>query len=349
MTGANRAVITGNLASGPSSGQAVVFELAFAGSLGGLNAVTGNLSTIPNSGFASSQTWLSPTANTLTALSGTGAIAGATILSSPNFDTAGTPDATMSDSFQSSTPYGTPALVEENPAGNGIGVVDFNWVKGTQHASIPSASYNAFTNITTLQAQDILANGFLPLSLFTGNSADAGYDVLLVGRNNDSGTRLDAEAETGYGFGGVEAQFQPNTSSGNITGTTFVGDNGFSSGGSVAASLNRPVSGADDANGVPYVFVGYLGKSDTATATSGSTPGVALTYNGEGNSNTNIQNGAYTFWSYEHLYYRSGFSGVKKNAIDLISNQARVTDGIQSGTLLSTMNVSRSIEGGLVN
>lgn len=353
FTGASRAVITGTLKSGPSAGQAVVFQTAFGGSSGGLDVVTNNLNVIPGTGFASTATWMSSTGNTLTNLAvGASAISGANILAagSASFDGASTADVAHSDTFQSTTPFKTPALSEENAAGNGVGVIEFDWVKSNRHPDVPVASYNAFNNITNLQAQLLLANGALPLSLFTGNPADLGIDVLLVGRNDDSGTRTTTQAESAYGFNQLESQYKPTPDTGTISGAAFVGNVGFASGGNVAASLNRPIAaGSVDGNGVPFIFVGYLGKGDKNTAVSGATPGVALNWNGSPVSDTAIQNGAYTFWSYAHIYYRPTLAGVKKDATDLYSNQIRLADAPQSGLILSSMGVSRTIEGGVVS
>jgi len=362
MSGAARAIIRGTLKSGPSAGVDVAYQLAWGGSVGGVQVVTQNLSTIPGTSFTSAQTWLSAT-NTLTPVSITGGKIQGWTEGAAAFDAASTADATNSDSFQSSTPFKSPVLVEENAAGGGVGVVQFLWVKGRKHPDFSnSTSYEGLTNVTALQAQLLLAAGELPLSLFTGNASDIAYDVVLVGRNNDSGTRLDAEAEPGFGFGfGVENQYQPVISAGSITGISNVGDVGYASGGNVATALKTPIaSGARDDAGNIFVFVGYVGKGDAGTAITGGAQ--ALAYNGSTYYNNStatyndaaIQNGAYTFWAYEHAYYRSSLTGVKKNALDLMSNTLRggslAVNGepSQSGIVLTSMGVNRGIEGGVV-
>lgn len=351
FTGDAQAVITGTLKSGPSAGQAVVIQTAFGGSVGGLQVLTSGATTIPGVAFDQNHTWMSSTTNTLTALTvnGDGTISGATILTSgtANFEGPSTADTSMSDSFQSSSPFPTPGLLEENPAGNGVGVVQFFWVKGLQESpDVPAASYNALTNMSPLQAQLLLAAGELPLSLFTGVASDSAYDVILLGRNTDSGTRLDAEAEPGYGFGQSENQYQ--TVGSPITSLVNVGDNGYASGGTLATALKTSITGGTlDDSGHPFILVGYLGRSDKNTAVAGGA--VVLKYAGnDGTVDANIQNGLYTFWAYEHAYYKSGLGTVKQNAINLYSNQLRLTDAIQSGILLSSMGVSRSVEGGVV-
>ncbi len=51
-------------------------------------------------------------------------------------------------------------------------------------------------------------------------------------------------------------------------------------------------------------LVGYLGSAD-ATGIPGTAGCTFLTYNGVPYSPANIQNGSYTFWSFEHMYYRT--------------------------------------------
>jgi len=363
MTGAAQAVIVGTGKSSSSySGQTVTVQTAFAGSVGGINATANSLSTIPGSGFANNATWLSAsniTSSTplATVNTGTGTITGFTTVaaSSSTCDAAAIPNATFSDSFQSSSPFPTPALNDENPAGLGVGVVQFFWVKENDTGNSVAAS---LTNISSMQANLLLSAGILPLSVFTGNPADGATDVVLVGRNNDSGTRLDTEAESfsgsgSFGFGNsIESQYQPIITSGKVSGTNSVGDAGYSSGGNVAAALAGIQSaGATDSNGSPFIFVGYVGKSDTKTAVAGGA--TVLSYNGVTypytSSDAVVQNGAYSFWSYEHIYYKSGLSTGQVALAKDIGNQLRTVDVAQSGISIASMNVSRSIEGGTVS
>jgi hypothetical protein len=347
LEGAGRAVITGTLKSNSAP---VVFEVAFAGSVGGVQVLTQNLTSLPGASFGASQTWLSAsnTLGSLTANAGTGHITGYTELApaSAAYDAVSTADAALSDSFQSSTPFQSPVLNDyQDPAASvsGVGVVEFFWTKGQNHPSIPTASYNALTNASPLVLQNLLANGIVPLSLFTGNNADEAYDVVLVGRNNDSGTRLDAEAETGYGFGQTETQYQP---VGNpATGLNAVGNNGYASGSGVATALNTPISSsATDANGKPFILLGYVGIGDNNNVNGGNNK---LTYTGVAYSQQAIREGQYTFWSYEHLLTRPSLSGTKLAAVNAFGTTLVNTDAVQSGVVLTTVNVVRTIEGGV--
>jgi hypothetical protein len=356
FTGDAQAVITGTLKSGPSAGASVVIQTAFGGSVGGVHVLTAGLTTIPGTSFTSTQTWMSAS-NTLGALTknSDGTISGATVLTSgtATFDAAATAQAANSDSFQATTIFKTPVLTEENPAGNGTGVVQFYAVKGQNHPSIPSTSYAALSNITPQQWSLLISAGILPLSEFTGNSADAIYDVVAEGRNNDSGTREVTEAEVtlGTSLNQVEVLSEAVISGGTITGLALApggGDQGFSSGGTLAKDLEAPISAsAVDTNGNPFVQIAYLGKSDKNSAVAGGA--VLLNYAGQSGTDADIETGDYTYWGYEHTYYLPGLPAVQQNAINLISNTLRTTSDVTfSGIALTSMLVSRTVDGGSV-
>jgi len=362
MSGANRAVITGTGKVGTAyAGQNVTIQCGFAGSIGGLTALVTPLNTIPLSGFTdAAHTWMSASnaaaSGASVANSGTGKITGYVNFTSESgvaFDGAAFPTVSMSDSFITSTPVvGSLTPSEDNPA-HGVGIVAFDWNKG-QNSSAAPAGYARLTNVTTLQANLLLAAGELPLSFFTGNSGDTGVDVLFVGRNNDSGTRLDTEAEADYGYGfSSENQYQPVIAGGVITGVTNVGDAGYSSGSSVAAALATVQgAGAVDDAGNPFIFVSYLGKGDSATVKAANANSI-LSFNGVkyDQADDMIRYGAYSGWSYEHCLYTATDSPTVKNKslISDIVTRLTSTDAVQGGVLNGTMQVSRFIEGGVIS
>jgi len=353
-----QAVIVGTGKTGTAyAGQTVTVQCAFAGSSGGLAVTTSNtIQNLPGTTFDENHTWLSASnisGGALTINPGAGTITGFTNVTSSGaaFDAAALPLATLADSLQSTTPYKTPALLQENSGG--IGVLELNWVKGNNQTL---AGYSRLTNMTSIQADLLLSAGELPLSLFTGNASDSGVDVVLVGRNNDSGSRLETEANAyssqgpfGYGFS-TENQYQPTfDGSGNINGVTNVGDAGYEGGGLVATALKTVVdSGSVDDAGNPFIFVGYVGTGDKNTVL-GVNSTALLTYDGSPSTDVAVQLGQYSFWFYEHLYYRSGLTTNQVALIDNISSQIRLTDAIQSGPLLTSMTVSRSSEGAIVS
>ncbi len=342
ISGVSSAVIAGTLKSGPSAGQSVVFQLAWSGSTGGIQTVAQQSPAITKSFLT--------TGNTMSAISVdgsytfTGGTSGATTTESAAADVA------MSDTFQGSSIFtgtGYSTLTDQV-----VGVVVFRWVRG--NATGAPSGFSSMTNITTLLAQNLL-NGGLPLSQFSGTTADAAFAVEVLGRDEDSGTRLVSFAEPGFGVQSTPLQYQPTIGTGTLAGTITalnpfpantvlgisypVGHSGYSSGGTMAGDLNKPV----DASLSTYL-IGYLGRSDAATVTNG----VALTYNGATDTDTNVREGAYTFWSYEHLMYKGTFSGVGKNASDLLATQLHNTDAPASGVNVTTMNVGRNVEGGPV-
>ena len=108
----------------------------------------------------------------------------------------------MEDGFQSLTLCGPPRSLTATV----VGVVPFKFVCQT---GAPAG----LTNMTPLVAQNLWANGSLPLSLFDGNQADLATTIYAIGRNADSGTRQTAFAETAIGVQTQVTQYEPTNSS----------------------------------------------------------------------------------------------------------------------------------------
>jgi hypothetical protein len=211
--------------------------------------------------------------------------------------------------------------------------------------------------MTPLAARAIL-NGGAPISLLTGAAADSSIYVYAMGRDEDSGTRLVEFAESGFGIFGSPIQFEATIASGAITaiapyhaqtilGLSYAaGHSGYSSGGTLATTLNTPVSAAarDSGNG-KFALVAFFGVNDANGVNGGNNN---LTYNGVPYSVANVQEGKYTYWGYEHLMYRSTLTGNAKTVADQLATQITNTDASVSGVLLSTMHVSRVTEGAVI-
>jgi len=324
LTGANYATVIGDLASDTT--KHFVIQFLWNGSVAGVHIVANNLQAVQFSGGDPTLAWISaPTAapwggtNTVgyAAVTDNGVGAAATgghqataadKATAGFYDPAATADIAMSDVFQNSTPWRTPALIETNVApakGSGIGVVDFEWVKG-QGCATWASNWNRLKNMTWQAANQLFTNGALPLSYLTGNCNDDNFAVVLTGRDPDSGTRLTAEVEAKYSVFSEVLQFQPQPISATLSlpsGTTILdptpgcadqlwpagslygvaydaGNLGFSSGGNLAAYMTIPVDccAVDGVFGNPLIYVTYLGRNDAKAASS--TGAQWLSFNG---------------------------------------------------------------------
>jgi hypothetical protein len=230
------------------------------------------------------------------------------------------PEIGYSDVFQTSTQFTSPPLTVEDE----VGIIAFQWFAN-------KGSSAGLTNMTPGLVQALYGSlGELPLSLFTGVTADADKIVFAGGRNNDSGTRITTFAESGYGvFNQVnQSNATFDAPGGTISALTFVGDGGQSSGGTLADSLSCSLADGD--------FVGYVGASDWPRANDGADRGAReLTWNGVPYSVENIQEGKYSFWGYLHMnrmalsgpalsFYEGMRDGLKANPGTLIKDDASV-------------------------
>ncbi len=257
------------------------------------------------------------------------------------------PDIAMADNTQNSTPFlGTfNGVTYTTLADNKVGVVPFQWVKSKGAAA-------GLTNITPQLAQALwTSTGSLPLALFTGNSGDQGELVYATGRDPDSGTRITAYAESGIGINAGVQQYDcdredavapantPKLYPAQTINTILypVGQGGESSGGTLAGTTKM---GKANLN---FTYVSYMSTGDAATLVANG--GATLTYNGVPYSLTNVQQGLYTFWGYEHLLYKPSLSGVKLTTANSLVSQITNTD---APIKLSDMSVMRDVDGGIV-
>lgn len=325
----------------------VTIQCSWAGSVGGIDTLVNNRTI---------STWI----NTAELPGSNGILTGSGV---DTFEAAVTADVSMSDTLQSTTLFPTPALTAYE-----VAIVPFVWMKNN---GFPSS----VTNITSLQARALL-QGFSPLSVFTGDNADAGTYVLAVGRDQDSGTRVAALADSGYGSLSNPLQWQVNITSGAATsiqpypattlfGITYeVGTTGYNSGGKVVTALNAtgsigvPVKDETDSTLFTGAYlIGYAGTGDAKSLTGHSqnaTTGVftstgtlqVLTYNGVEYSYQNVIEGKYSFWTVERLLHRSTLASNGVTVATKLKDEiiATATDGIKLGD----MHVGRSVEGGVI-
>jgi hypothetical protein len=337
---ANTAIFTQTI-----SGNTTIIKTNFIGSVGGVATVTKLLTEGPGGTSFGGGGWLIDT----TPQSTTG-----TQITSPSYDSPLTADITLSDAFQASAPnqggvnYQSPVL-----AGKIVGVVDFVWVKSVSASAV-------ITNLTSANAK-LLLGGTLTEDKFGGSSS---VHVYAFGRDEDSGTRIAALADTGYGIHNVVKQYKPSPATGTITSIALwpattvdgisypLGDPGFSGGGAVAAALLQP-------NGVAHAeYIGYLGINDATTVGTAhwlKFDGKPTTTLSAASVASGVENNGYSFWGYEHFLYRGAnfpvseqLTGTALTVATRIQNQILNTDAGVSGIPISAMHFHRNSDGGTI-
>jgi hypothetical protein len=196
FTGAN--IITANQVTwtgGNIGGNAVTIKLTYNGSAAGIQAVSANQTAAfladAQNGLGSGRPDPTTTAN--------------------NSDTTKaenhTPDFTIADEWQASTPWiGTNGVGDAINGGNGTngdGTSTFSTlvddiVGVLAYKFVASPGFPA-SNITPNLANQLYTSGSIPLSQFTGNSADSTHYVYPLGRDIGSGARTITLSETGVG------------------------------------------------------------------------------------------------------------------------------------------------------
>ena len=345
ITSSNAITYTG----GNISGTAVTIKASFSGSGAGIQTVAG----APNFTVGFLPDGATGTAN-----------ADPRVATNPR--EAAVPDIALSDVFQGTTPFNrtfsgvTYAALTDNT----VGVVAFTFAA--------SKGFPVNQTVTPQIAQRLFPGGLVPLSEFTGAAADDNTGVIATGRDADSGTRLTAVAETSVGVNTVLQQYKPTVSGTTITGLALypaatingvshvAGDGGESSGGSLRAYLPDTVNAAAaqqvDSTLTGGFLVTYLGVSDfNAVSSAGA---VALAYGGIAESQTEIIEGAYTFWGYEHLDYKTtlgnGSTGGPAVKLTFATRLANQITNSSSATLspnvsVNDLKVQRFSDGGTVS
>lgn len=343
LTGSTYAIWKGTLVS---TGDTVTICTSFNGSAAGVQAIVqtttggiaGNPANVPAIAYIDPAISLAPAPSATTALT-----LGAYTHSS---------DIALSDVRVELTPFrrATDLAAIESP-NSPVGVIPFYWVKNN--------GANAAINNVTHQMVKAAAANSLRLSFFTGVDADT-TAVRIVGRNPDSGTRLTAFEEAGFGALSTATQFLPSgatqttAGSGDITsfslwpaetvlGISFgVGQSGYASGSTLRDVMKRTSSAG--------AIITYLGLSDATNAVSGGA--TILPYNGVTPDTaapwTTFVSGKYSFWSFEHLFYNETASDAVIQIGDEIAQEIKDNQAAGSGIPVGLMNVKRSGEGKVI-
>jgi hypothetical protein len=236
-------------------------------------------------------------------------------------------DIAMSDVSQASTPEANSAdqLMEIQNATDGS-KKPFTGVAVQPFAFVVDGNASAIQNITQENFKDLFlgtSDGQLPMSFFTGTNTNAVY---AIGRYPLSGTRITAILDDQYGLPAskltqwalsADGSTTPGLASTDTASPPTAGDqwldvttNGYFSGGNLGSALEDA-----SVNSAPAAL-GYVSWSDASKlkGTAGDGP---INWNGQktwiggvfpaaSSGNTwnvgGVQNGSYTFWTYERMY-----------------------------------------------
>jgi hypothetical protein len=353
----NAAIYVGQLNQGnPATDPYVIIKTYFTGSASGvLDLAQRNNTCVYMAGTSTGASLVTTSAASYN--SSTQTWGGGTNLSgsTPSYATEVTaPDCVLSDAFAASAAQ---SIVTATTGGSAaynaihgalsrltnttIGLVAFEWVLGRTSATQPS-----ITNLSQNQSLALIQGGALPIMFLTGNTSDQQNYLVLLGRNEDSGSRINAFAVAQSGFGNncqqMQLAFSSNstteadgvqTGGSGATVTGFVpwpanwplntetgvywntsGHSGYIGGGDLKNALtatNPATASTLDTNGFLDEDTGscfFIGYLGTADAVVGGNA-FALSYQGVPYSVGAVQNGQYALWGYEHFYYLSSGTG----------------------------------------
>ena len=319
----------------------------------------------------------------VTDAAGAAAVGAANNSSSVTISELHVPDFSLSDTFVATTPFNGTVTLRQGTTGTQHNTYTFSSLGSTQLAiepyvwvGTPGLAARGVTNITTAQAQLLYTYGKLPLAFFTGKSSDETSFVYPLSRDPGSGSRLIAVSETGVGVTTSIKTYKPSVSnatadsSGNYVAGTIAtgtpplypagvisstaiydpnaGDTGYPKFGTadqtgLLAAITSIPSGNASSPSTAEFFIGYFNPTDAGEAVAAGSE--QLTYNGTAYSATNLAEGLYSFWSYENLQALSTLAGNQLGfANALVSAWPNAT--LSSGVQISTVNVSRSVDGG---
>jgi hypothetical protein len=260
--------------------------------------------------------------------------------------TSAAPRLIFSDCHQNITPTSRPAL-----SGQIIAVLPYVFVTN------PGASAS-IVNMTDQTFFTQWAVGKVKLSAYTGNPSHA-TSVINIGPSPASGMRSAVLAETRVGPFAPNAQRGEATISGaegtgSVVTLSNLGNSGFASASALREVLARRTAAVQIEEGSTQTvsLVGYLPLSDAAAITDVTgAPGVGandLSYNGVVYSVANVVNGVYTLWSYERLYQAPNLTGAESTFLSAFTQAIPQVLNGQNAIALSSMNVNRPEDGGVV-
>ncbi|MEI8341783.1 MAG: hypothetical protein WCH43_09655, partial [Verrucomicrobiota bacterium] len=220
--------------------------------------------------------------------------------------------------------------------------------KGSGYTSAPTVSFTYPGTGSGVTATANLTGNQVTSITVTGSGSNISVAPLVV-FSGGGGSGATASAAVG-GAIITDISLWPAST---VNGTSYpVGDSGWAYGTDEAFALNTPVQAGGPASiGAPVYFVGFLTPGDAASVNSGNN---TLTYNGVPYTTANVQNGTYTFWSYEHLYRHTSATGIAASFVDGLALQVYTQDSFDASLLPKTiqvqsLQVGRAVEGGQVS
>ncbi len=258
-----------------------------------------------------------------------------------------TVDLAMADNSQAASKTKSPVLTQFAV----VGIIPFTWCKNAQGHPFPAGTYPVFdriTNVTYAQIRVALTGG-TKAALITGVSTDTTNYVYVSGRDNNSGTRVNTLADSGYGITKSVSQYNIQGSGGVVTNLASVGNGGQASGGTLANTmiLTGSATNADNFNGgTGWYAIGYMGMPDfLETAQPGDA--VGLTLNGVAESTAAIQEGKYSFWGREHILAKNApnLTAAAQTVFNKLTPAAigALTDGLKTINI-TTMNATKTTD-----
>ena len=205
--------------------------------------------------------------------------------------------------FMDNDPANNPVSLNLEPlegSGDVLGVVPFVWVRN------PHPDGTSLTSISQQAASALFGQGFAPLELVTGLSADAGKFVVVAGRATSSGTRVITLAEIQRRPNDVIKQYALDSANtwkeadSLVNGTTIRDDDGLGAGYQSGGNLKTAI--VTEGTDFPALAMMSVGEAIDGS----SIIGAAIKYNGVAYSKETLLNGNYTFWGYERLIYKDG-------------------------------------------
>jgi hypothetical protein len=245
----------------------------------------------------------------------------------------------------------------------------FTGIAVQPYAFVVNSNASAIKNITGQNFGDLFngaGNGELGLNFLVSGSTSTS-PVRAVGRYPLSGTRitailddnptslpgsalsqwaLSANGTTTPGLASTDTASVPSTGNQWVSVTT----NGYFSSGHLGQAIHY-----SSLNNAPAAL-GYISFTDTQNYLSAASSEGPINFSGQNPGTfsawniTGVENGSYTFWSYDHLYVTPGddntFPGTTFGPGLVVAFQYETTNGTpQTATLEGLMNVYRNADG----